>query len=58
MAYPQALIPQGSGFDWNVPGVPLVGGEAVPAGAADDVAFLTQLVTSLRHAYCINPERV
>ena len=41
VAYPQGLIPEGSGFDWNVPGEPLVGGAAVPAGSADDVTFLT-----------------
>lgn len=58
VAYPQALIPDGTGFDWNVPGVPLVGGRAVPAGAANDVEFLTQLVTLLEHTYCIDPTRV
>ena len=58
VAYPQALIPDGSGFDWNVPGVPLVGGRAVPAGSADDVSFLTQLVRTLEHRYCIDPKRV
>ena len=30
VAYPQGLIPEGTGYDWNVPGVPLVGGKAVP----------------------------
>lgn len=30
VAYPQALIPDGVGFDWNIPGVPLIGGRAVP----------------------------
>ena len=58
VAYPQALIPDGSGFDWNVPGVPLIGGRAVPADAADDVTFLTQLVGILEHRYCIDPARV
>jgi polyhydroxybutyrate depolymerase len=58
VAYPQALLPEGSGFDWNVPGVPLVGGKAVPAGAADDVAFLTQLVSQLQSRYCIDSTRV
>jgi polyhydroxybutyrate depolymerase len=58
VAYPQGLIPDGSGFDWNVPGEPLVGGRAVPAHAADDVAFLTQLVGVLEHSYCVNPQRV
>jgi polyhydroxybutyrate depolymerase len=58
VAYPQGLIPNGSGFDWNVPGVPLFGGRPVPAGAADDVSALTQLVTALEARYCIDPARV
>ncbi len=58
VAYPQALIPSGSGYDWNVPGQPLVGGAAVPAGAPDDVAFLTGLVHTLAARYCVDPARV
>ena len=58
VAYPQAIIPDGSGFDWNVPGVPLIGGRAVPAHAADDVSFLVQLVTLMEHDYCVDPTRV
>lgn len=58
VAYPQALLPDGAGFDWNVPGVPLIGGRAVPKGAANDVQFLTQLVGLLEQRYCIDPTRV
>src|SRR5262249_40799934 len=58
VAYPQALIPEASGFDWNIPGVPLVGGRTVPRGAADDVSFLEQLVTTLESRYCIDARRV
>jgi polyhydroxybutyrate depolymerase len=58
VAYPQGLIPEGTGFDWNVPGMSLVGGQAVPAGSADDVTFLTSLVGVLEHRYCIDPHRV
>jgi polyhydroxybutyrate depolymerase len=58
VAYPQGLLPDSTGFDWNVPGVPLVGGKAVPAGSADDVSFLTQLVGVLENRYCIDPHRV
>ncbi len=58
VAYPQAVLPEGTGFDWNVPGVPLVGDKAVPAGAANDVAFLTQLVGILQARYCIDSARV
>ncbi len=58
VAYPQALIPDGSGFDWNVPNVPLVGGRAVPRHAANDVAFLTALVGILEGRYCVDPQLV
>jgi polyhydroxybutyrate depolymerase len=58
VAYPQGLIPDGSGYDWNVPGVPLVGGRVVPAGSADDVTFLTSLVHILEQRYCIDSTRV
>lgn len=58
VAYPQALIPDGAGYDWNVPGEPLVGGRSVPAGAANDVEFLTRLVRVLERDYCVDPARV
>lgn len=57
-AYPQAAIASGSGFDWNVPGVPLLGGSFAPAGSADDVAFLTQLVPALAGRYCVDTTKV
>jgi len=41
-----------------VPGVPLVGGRAVPSGSADDVSFLTQLVGALEARYCIDTSEV
>lgn len=58
VAYPQALIPQGTGYDWNIPNVPLLGGSRVPAGAANDVRFLTQLVHTLEGRYCIRTSAV
>jgi polyhydroxybutyrate depolymerase len=58
VAYPQGLIPDGTGFDWNVPGVPLFGGRAVPANAPNDMSFLVSLVGDLEHRYCIDPKRV
>lgn len=58
VAYPQGLIPDRGGYDWNIPGVPLVGGRPVPAGAADDVAFLTDLPGYLETHYCIDAARV
>jgi polyhydroxybutyrate depolymerase len=58
VAYPQALIPDRTGFDWNVPGQPLVGGRKVPKSAPNDVSFLTSLVGMLEQRYCINQQRV
>jgi polyhydroxybutyrate depolymerase len=58
VAFPQALIPDGTGYDWNVPGVPLVGGRAVPTGSPSDVKFLTNLVGVLEHMFCVNPKAV
>ena len=58
VAYPQGLIRSGAGFDWNVPGEPLVGGQAVPRGAPNDVAFLTGVVSVLGQRYCIDVRRV
>jgi polyhydroxybutyrate depolymerase len=58
VAYPQGLIPDGSGYDWNVPNVPLTGGRAVPKGSANDVSFLTKLVGIIEAKYCVNPKMV
>lgn len=58
VAYPQALIPDGTGFDWNVPGVPLIGGRSVPPKAANDIKFLTSLVRVLEEKYCVNTTEV
>ncbi len=58
VAYPQGLIPDGSGFDWNIPGVPLIGGRPVPSNSANDVKFLTSLVGVLEHRYCINSREI
>jgi polyhydroxybutyrate depolymerase len=58
VAYPQGLIGDGAGFDWNIPGVPLIGGSHPPPGSADDVSFLTDLVGQLASRYCIDTSRV
>jgi polyhydroxybutyrate depolymerase len=58
VAYPQGLIPDGTGYDWNIPGVALIGGRKVPANAANDVKFLTALVGILEQRYCVNPREV
>ena len=58
VVYPQAEIPAGSGFEWNVPGQPLVGGAAVPKGSPNDVSFVDKLVGSLEQRYCIDKHRI
>jgi polyhydroxybutyrate depolymerase len=58
VVYPQADIPAGNGYEWNVPGQPLFGGSAVPATAPDDVSFIQQLVNILEQKYCIDRNRV
>lgn len=58
VAYPQAAIALGGGFAWNVPGQPLLGGASVPAGAADDSAFLAEAIVALASRYAIDPHRV
>ncbi len=58
VAYPQALIPDGTGYDWNIPGVPLYSGKFPPASAPSDVAFLTTLVRDLAGRYCVDLSRV
>jgi len=58
VAYPQALIRSGSGFDWNIPGVPLRTGATEPKNPPDDVAFLTELVSALEGRYCVSLSHV
>jgi polyhydroxybutyrate depolymerase len=58
VAYPQALIPDGSGYDWNIPGEPMVNGKFPPASAPSDVTFLTTLVRDLAGRYCVDLSRV
>ena len=58
VVYPQAAIPAGSGFEWNVPGQPLVGGVPVPKGSPNDVSFIEKLVDSLEQRYCIDKNRL
>lgn len=58
VAYPDAAIALGGGFAWNVPGQPLLGGGAVPADAADDVAFFAQALTFLEQRYAIDAHRI
>jgi len=58
VAYPQALIADGLGYDWNIPGEPMVNGKFPPVSAPSDVTFLTTLVRDLAARYCIDLRRV
>lgn len=58
VAYPQAAITSGAGFDWNVPGAPLAGGQVAPKNPPDDVAFLENLPSMLAARYCVDLQRV
>jgi polyhydroxybutyrate depolymerase len=58
VAYPQGLIADGSGYDWNVPKEPLIGGRAVPKGSASDITFLATLVKTLESKYCVDKNEV
>jgi polyhydroxybutyrate depolymerase len=58
VVYPQGDIAAGTGYEWNIPGQPLFGGAAVPAGSPDDVSFVARLVTLLEGRYCIDEHRV
>jgi polyhydroxybutyrate depolymerase len=58
VAYPQALSADRIGYDWNIPGEPMVNGKFPPASAPSDVTFLTTLVRDLAGRYCIDLSRV
>ncbi|WP_205709672.1 PHB depolymerase family esterase [Kineococcus siccus] len=49
--------PDGS-WAWNVPGVPTTAGAFPPAGARDDVAFLTAVIDQVDAAGCVDDDRV
>jgi polyhydroxybutyrate depolymerase len=57
-AYPQAAIAQGTGYDWNIPGQPLLGGSSAPANAANDVDFLQKTINVLEAGLCIDTTRI
>jgi polyhydroxybutyrate depolymerase len=58
VAYPQALIPSGAGFDWNIPGVPLRSGAQPIKNPPDDMAFLSGLPQILEQRYCVSTSHV
>jgi polyhydroxybutyrate depolymerase len=58
VAYPQALVAQGSGYEWNIPGVPLQGSAKALQDPPNDLAFLSQLPTILESRFCVDTARV
>ena len=51
-------LPDGDGRYWNIPGVPLVGGGAVPKDARDDVRFMADAIDHLVKQRCVDARRV
>ncbi|AEV84773.1 polyhydroxybutyrate depolymerase [Actinoplanes sp. SE50] len=50
---PSGNIPAAGGFAWNVPGV-----GTPPAGARDDVGFLSEVIATAVRSLCADPARV
>lgn len=47
-----------SRLSWNVPGVPLAGGQRVPEGTRSDVRFLRDVIDQLSSANCVNQRKI
>jgi polyhydroxybutyrate depolymerase len=47
-----------TGFAWNVPGVPLVSGQPVPAGTPSDKRYLLAVIRTVGKTICNDPRRV
>ena len=59
VAAPNGAVDQGpDGYFWNVPGVPLVSGMAVPAGTPDDERYLLDVIRTTAKTLCIDPDRI
>jgi polyhydroxybutyrate depolymerase len=58
VAYPQAAIPKGDGFEWRLPDQPLADGSPAPAGAPDDVAFIADAIATIRRSHRIDARRI
>ena len=58
VASPDAGIPAGDGFVWNIPGVPTILGRVPGPEDADDVAYLGEVVDALVAEQCVDPARV
>jgi polyhydroxybutyrate depolymerase len=46
------------GHYWNIPGVPLVGGDATPKGTRDDVRFIADAIDHVVKHSCVDARRV
>ena len=55
---PDAGIPLGEGFAWNIPGVPTVAGELPGPQDRDDVAYLSSIADALVEGGCVDPAKV
>ena len=58
LAAPDAGIPAGNGFVWNIPGVPTVTGDIPTEEDPDDVAYLTDAIDFLAAQGCIDEAHV
>jgi polyhydroxybutyrate depolymerase len=58
VAYPQGAIAAGAGYEWNIPGQPLLGGGSVPANAANDIDFLQKTIDTFESGLCIDTNRI
>lgn len=58
VAAPDAGIPAGDGFVWNIPGVPTILGRVPGAEDANDVEYLGAVVDALVAEHCVDPARV
>ena len=48
----------GYGHFWNIPGVPLIGGDAVPSGTRDDVRFIADAIDHVVSHNCVDARRI
>jgi polyhydroxybutyrate depolymerase len=56
---PNGAVPVSStGYDWNVPGVPLVSGKPVPPGTPSDERYLVAVLDKTEQVICVNPHHV
>ena len=58
LAAPDAGVPAGTGFAWNIPGVPTINGTVPGPEAANDVAYLEAAIDWLAARRCADPARV